>query len=268
MSYKLIAVDMDGTLLNSQKEISKETIKIIQKLPDEGIIFTLCTGRPIQGVADYAGQLGLTGPVITYNGAVIVKADSREVLFQQNLLREDARKILEMGQRHQTTQCIWAGGRLYSNELNHRIHEYKKLSGVEPLLAEDFEALLDLGVTKVIWDDEPEKVQRMLGNLQENDFSEVTYCTSTPEFLELFSSRVSKAIAMEKLGALYHIKREEMVAMGDGLNDLSMIEYAGLGIAMGNAEPAIKAAAGYITDTNDADGVKKAIEMILSGAPY
>lgn len=263
MLYKLIAVDMDGTLLNSQKQISKETVKMIQKCVDAGIIFTICTGRPIQGVRNYADQLNLTCPVITYNGAVIVKADTEAVLFEQSLQQEDAQKIFALGQQYNTTQCIWSGGQLYGNKLNDRIHEYKKFSGVEPLLVEDFDTLSKRGITKILWDDDAHRISQMQEDLKHNDLSEVNHCTSTPNFLEFFSSRVSKAIAMAKLGELYHINREEMVAIGDGLNDLSMIRYAGLGIAMGNAEPAVKAAAQWITDTNNEDGVGEAMERII-----
>lgn len=265
MKYKFVAVDMDGTLLNSRGEITPATAEEIRKLADKDVVFTISTGRPIQGVAKYRELFGLTGPVITYNGAMIVNAEDNKVLFEQGLLREDARKIWELGQKYNTTMCIWAGNQLYGNRLDEKIHDYKKLSGVEPILADDVEELLELGITKILWYDEVERIEEFLAQLSSDMFCEVSYCTSKPTFLEFFSSKVSKAVAMEKIGEFLGISRDEMMAIGDGMNDLSMIQYAGLGVAMGNAAQEVKDNAQFITDTNDEDGVKKVLEKYFTG---
>ena len=152
---------------------------------------------------------------------------------------------------------------MYGNRLDEKIHDYKKLSGVEPVLAEDVEMLLDIGITKILWYDEAERIEEILALLSLDMFLEVSYCTSKPTFLEFISKKVSKAVAMEKIGELLGIAREEMVAIGDGLNDLSMIQYAGLGVAMGNAAKEVKEHAKFITDTNDEEGVRKVLEKIL-----
>ena len=264
MKYKFVAADMDGTLLNSCGEITPATADAIRKLAEQDVVFTVSTGRPIQGVEKYKELLGLTGPVITYNGAMIVNAENNEVLFEQGLLREDARKIWELGQTYNTTMCIWAGNQLYGNRLDDRIHDYKKLSGVEPVLAEDIEELLDIGITKILWYDEVERIEAFLTQLSSDLFCEVSYCTSKPTFLEFFSKKVSKAVAMEKIGELLGISREEMVAIGDGLNDLSMIQYAGLGVAMGNAAKEVKESAQFITATNEEEGVRKVLEKFFT----
>ncbi len=264
MKYKFVAVDMDGTLLNSRGEVTPATVEAIRRLADKDVVFTVSTGRPMQGVAKYKELLGLTGPVITYNGAMIVDAKDNKVLFEQGLLREDARKIWEMGQKYNTTMCVWAGNRLYGNRLDEKIHEYKKLSDVEPVLAEGIEPLLDIGITKILWYDEVERIESFLTQLSPELFCEVSYCTSKPTFLEFFSKKVSKAVAMEKIGELLGIAREEMVAIGDGLNDLSMIQYAGLGVAMGNAAKEVKENAQFITDTNDEEGVRKVLDKFFT----
>ncbi len=265
MKYKFVAADMDGTLLNSRGEITPATVEEIRKLAEKDVVFTVSTGRPIQGVTKYKEVLGLSGPVITYNGAMIVNAEDHKVLFEQGLLREDARKIWELGQTYNTTMCIWAGNQLYGNRLDDKIHDYKKLSGVEPILAEDIETLLDIGITKILWYDEVERIESFLAQLSPDLFCEVSYCTSKPTFLEFFSDKVSKAVAMEKIGELLGISREEMVAIGDGLNDLSMIQYAGLGVAMGNAAKEVKEHAQFVTDTNDEEGVKKVLVKFFTG---
>ena len=263
MEYKLIAADMDGTLLNQCGEITPRTQEAIRKAVAKGVIFSVSTGRPIQGVGIYQHILNLKAPFITYNGAMIVASDTHEILFRQELEKEDARKILKAGRDYNTTMCVWSGNKLYGNVLNDRIHDYKKLSRVEPELIEDEEALLEQGITKILWYDEADSILRWQDELAIKDFTSTAFCTSKPVFLEFFHSQVSKALALEKIGEMYHISREEMIAVGDGFNDLSMIEYAGLGVAMGNAPEEIKKKAAYVTSSNEEDGIACVIEKFI-----
>lgn len=263
MKYKMMAVDMDGTLLNDSKEISPRTAQAIRKAVAQGFLFTLCTGRPIQGVERYSQFLGLQAPLITYNGAMIIRSDTKEILYKQELLPEDIHKILEFGRNYNTTMCIWSGNRLYGNVLNNQIHAYKKNTGVEPVLMEDEDALIRQGVTKILWIDTEEKIKKIQEELPGDAFSQVTFCTSQTTYLEFFNSQVSKAKAMERLGQLFNIRQEEMIAVGDGLNDLPMIEYAGLGVAMENAQAQVKTRARYITSSNEEDGVGKVLEKFV-----
>ena len=99
MNYKMIAVDMDGTLLDSRKQISDETVRAVRQLAESGVLFVISTGRPVQGVEKYKKLLRLTGPVITYNGAMIVNAGTGETLFEQGLRPKDARRAVFMGIR-------------------------------------------------------------------------------------------------------------------------------------------------------------------------
>ena len=107
MKYKLIASDMDGTLLNSKGLITDGTLSSIRKIVDEGVIFMVATGRPVQGVEKYNSLLQLKGPVLTYNGAVVIDVETHEVLFERGLIREDSEKILELGEKYDVTMCIW-----------------------------------------------------------------------------------------------------------------------------------------------------------------
>lgn len=263
MGYKFIAADMDGTLLNQSGEITPRTQEAIRKAVEKGVIFSVSTGRPIQGVEIYQHILNLKAPFITYNGAMIVDSVTRDILFCQELEKEDARKILRAGRDFGTTMCVWSGNKLYGNVLNDRIHDYKKLSQVEPELIEDEEALLEQGITKILWYDEAESILKWQEVLAETDFNSAAFCTSKPVFLEFFNSKVSKASALKKIGELYHIRREEMIAVGDGYNDLSMIEYAGLGVAMGNAPEEIRQKAAYVTSSNEEDGIAGVIEKFI-----
>ena len=139
----------------------------------------------------------------------------------------------------------------------------QKISGVEPLEVADREALAKAGITKIIWYDTHDRIQEWMGRLSPDAFESINYCTSNPAFLEFFNGKVSKRVAIQKLGELLGISAAETVAIGDGLNDIPMLEYAGLSVAMGNASEKVKAIAHQVVADNDADGVAQAIEAFI-----
>lgn len=264
MKYKLIAVDMDGTLLNDNGVITPKTVDAIKEAVMRGVIFTVSTGRPIQGVDKYNSYLNLKAPIITYNGAMIVKSDTKEVLFSKTLLYSDALKILKLGMDMELTMCVWANNMLYCNVHNERVDDYKKLSDVEPIAIDNYEALAKLGITKILWYDDANVISKIQEILKTASFKKVTYCTSKPTFLEFFHSEVSKAEAMKRIGEIYNIEREEMIAIGDGNNDLPMIRYAGLGVAMSNAPEGVKQQSDYVTEhSNNCDGIAEVIKKFI-----
>lgn len=263
-AYRLMAVDMDGTLLNDQKEITPGNLAAIRAARQKGLLFTLCTGRSLKSIQPYARQLELTEPIILYNGAMLCRPGSDQVLYHQPLSFCDALEILRLGEKYGTTLCIWSNNQLYGNVFNQRLLRYKTLSGVEPLLMADPHLLAQQGITKILWYDDKEKLRRIQEDLAGFPFSSVTFCTSSPEYLEFFNSRTSKGAAMKRLGELYHISPQEMIAVGDGFNDLSMLTQAGLGIAMKNAQEGVKAAAKAVTSrTNNEDGIAEILKKLI-----
>ena len=265
MTYKFAAADMDGTLLNDKNEITPDTVNTIRQAVSQGLIFSLCTGRPIQGVERYQKQLGIQGPVITYNGAMILDSATGDVLYKQELETRDARKILEAGLKYNTTMCIWSDNKLYGNQLNERIHEYSQATKVTPLLMPPIDELLTQGITKILWYDDISKIQQIEKELRETaHFHGVTFCTSKPFYLEFFSGKVSKAAAIDRIGEIYGFTQAETIAIGDGFNDLSMIRHAALGVAMRNAPEGVKEYADYITTgTNNEDGVAEVLKKFI-----
>ena len=265
MKYKLIAVDIDGTLLDSNGTITEVTKNAIKTAVDSGIVFVICSGRSIQGVEYLNSELSLDLPFITYNGAMIVMGKSKEVLYEQRLSQNDAEIIIELGKKYATTMIVWSDNKLYVSELNEKSFDYKKHANVEPVLKKNMEELAKNGITKILWYDDIEKIDYYEAAMGELLSDSVNYHTSKPMFLEFVDKNASKAIAMEKLGDHLGIKSCEMIAKGDGFNDLSMIEYAGLGVAMGNAKQAIKEKADYVTSSNDEDGVANVINKFILG---
>ena len=262
--YKLLALDIDGTLLNDKRELTDRTVEAIKRAIDSGVHVTLCTGRPIQGVKWLVEKLAITTPVIIYNGAEIVDPKDNRILFSEQLLPEDAVKIADLGKNRNTTLIVWCNGELFGYPMNERVADYKTIARTDPKPFEDIKPLAEKGVTKIIWYDTVEGVDEFKKQLNPKEFKSVTYCTSNPKFLEFFNSNVSKRISMERLCDLIGVTKEETVAIGDGYNDVPMLQGAGLSIAMGNAPDDIKSMCDKVTLDNNSDGVAYAInEFIL-----
>lgn len=261
--YKLIAVDMDGTLLNDKSELTEKTIETVKKLIEKGGIFTISTGRPVQGLKTVIEKLGLKGPMITYNGAILAMAEDSRIIFHKKLEETDAKMILDMGLRLNTTIVVWSDNRLYVNVINDRVNDYKKLSGVEPIVIHNYDEIIKQGITKILWYDTVENVNKYLMKLKDYVNHTAKFCTSKPTFIEFFNSGVSKAEGIYKLSEMYNIKTDEIIAVGDGYNDLEMIEAAGLGVVMANAPDDLKELADYIAPSNEEDGVAEVIEQFM-----
>ena len=263
MKYKILALDMDGTLLNSNRQISEKTLAAIRQAREFGVIVTIATGRSWTGFCRYKDVLELRHPVILYNGGVISSPDGEERYFQQNLESEAASKIMHLGQTYGVTQIIWAGESLYSFAETERLRRYAAVAGCDFTILADGEALARQGITKVLWSGEAEEIagyQEVLPKILKAD---VNLSTSNPWFLEFVDGRVSKGVALSKFAAQFGAKPGEVIAIGDGMNDLTMLQYAGLGVAMENAPDALKEHADFITRTNDEDGVAHVIERFI-----
>ena len=257
--YKLIAVDIDGTLLNSNGKITKNTKAAIKYAIDKGIHLVLSTGRPVQGIYDIYEQLNLSSPAITYNGAIVIQHKNGPILYECSLLPIDTEAIIKKGDQLDTTIAIWYDSQLFTNKLNEKAYEYSTISNIKPKLYTNKQKIFKNGATKILYYDTVDTIHNYEKELINSFSSNVVFHTSKPYFLEFVNSEVSKANAMKKLGIFLNIKQEEMISIGDGFNDLEMIKYAGLGVAMNNAPDGVKENAQFITDSNDEDGIAKVI---------
>lgn len=263
--YKLIAADMDGTLLNDDKIITQKNISAIKTAINDGVIFAFATGRPPQAIIPYRSLITPVSPIIAYNGAMIIdKSDN--IIFNCTLTPEQSRLVLKYADKYDTTACIWAGNRLYVNKLNERTEKYRLQDMTEPKLlsSESRESIIENGITKILWYDTKERTPRFYEALKD-DFKkyDIEVCPSTTEYLEFFNIEVSKGLSLKRLACHLNIKREEIMAFGDNFNDLDMIKYAGAGIAMSNSPDEIKKAADFVTLSNNDDGVAYAIYKLL-----
>lgn len=263
MKYRLIASDMDGTLLTTDKRISQRNAAAIRAFTDMGGIFCLCTGRTLVGVAPYVKELGLDSPIISANGAVVAMPDG-EILYEFGMSDESARTLYAYARELDLTVCLWSQNLLYANRTDRYVEHYKKVMGIDASIFDDIEPIVSQGILKMIWFADPERMPELHAFLNEKCPADNNWANSTPRMIEFNDVRTSKATAMAYIGEKYGISKDEMIAMGDNFNDLPMLQYAGLSVAMGNAPDEIKEKCSYVTDTNDEDGVGKAIERFAT----
>lgn len=264
--YKLIALDMDGTLLREDKTISKETYRAIQRAKNKGVKVVLATGRPIDGIKRYLQELDLLNDndyAIAYNGALVQNTKTKDIVAQTLMNLKDVDYLYKLSQElkvniHALTEhtCITPKWSKYS-QVEADINDI-------PLEFVDFNNLnKDTTIVKIMFIDEPNYLTEVMSKLPKEVYEKYSVLRSAPYFLEFLDKRVNKGYGVELLADKLGIKREEVICIGDAGNDLHMIKFAGLGVAMGNAFPEVKEAADYITLTNEDHGVAHVIDKFI-----
>lgn len=259
---RLIAIDLDDTLLKNDLIISDRAKLAIQQAVDKGVAVTLATGRMYRSALPYAVELGLDLPLITYQGALVKYADGREI-HHLPIPLATAREIINYLLPYGYHVNIYIDDELYVHKdspLGQHYANYVKVT-VNPV--EDLLTALTREPTKILILEKEKDLTKVVADLKENfkDMIEVT--KSKSYFVEITHARATKGTALKKLAESIGINREQVMAIGDSLNDLDMIKYAGWGVAMDNALPEVKAAARYVTKSNEDDGVAEAIEKLV-----
>jgi len=258
LKYKLLAVDMDGTLLNSESAITERTRQAILAAMEKGVLFVPSTGRPMGGMQQISASFGFDMPMILFNGAMAVMSKSGRTLFSQGLAPGDAKEIYELGMERGIPVVMWMGERLHVSHDCGAIQDYQAITGATMRPITDFR-----GVTKMLWLPPGGNALRWQGEMHAHFGGRVNCHTSRPYILEFVDAGASKGLALAAVGEAYGIARGEMIAVGDGYNDVSMLEDAGLGVAMGNAPEDIKRLCQHVTLSNDEDGVAAVIEKFI-----
>lgn len=268
MSIKLVAIDIDGTLLNEKREITQEVKAAIASAVEKNVAIVLCTGRPLPGVKNQLNELGLyqdNDYVITYNGALVQQTKSGKIIARHGLTYEDFLEIEVMARRvgshlHSIDdQTIYTTNRDISP---YTVHEAFLVNMPLKYRTTD-EMTPDMSIVKMMMIDEPAILDAAIARLPQTFREKYTTVKSSPFYFEILNKEASKGAAVANLAQHLGIKQEEIMAIGDNENDLSMIEYAGLGVAMGNAVPLIKEVANVVTATNDEHGVAEAIKKYV-----
>ncbi len=265
MTIRLVAMDLDDTLLRDDWTISPRVILAIQKAIAQGVKMTIATGRMTISARPYVEQLGLDIPVITYHGAMIQQVLSGDILFRCVIPSALATEIVEDVASRGVHAQIYLKDRVITPELNAWSDEYARIASVR-IEEANLSTLLSQepdGVEKILLMGE-ESVLDQLAPLLRHSYGEKVHITkSKPCFLEITHSLVNKGVALAALAKHLGIERSEVMAIGDSFNDIEMIIYAGLGVAMGNARQEIQDRADIVTASNEEDGVAEAIERYV-----
>ncbi|HNR04197.1 MAG TPA: Cof-type HAD-IIB family hydrolase [Bacillota bacterium] len=270
LKYKMLVTDMDYTLLNKEKRVSDRNREALRRAMEKGVHMVVATGRIYTSARIYAKLLGLDTPIIASNGALI--KDASKTIFRDILSQDTVREMLRLCHKYGIYCHFFTENTIYSEKLINvslRYTEWNKYMGEEDQvkirIVDDGEEIIEAAKSEVlkavVFDDDDEKIQKLRDGIMETGI--VSVSQSMKHNLEVMNKGVTKGNAVRILAQLYGINREEVIAIGDNENDISMIEYAGLGIAMGNAEECLKRAADHVTGDYQEDGVAEAIEKFI-----
>lgn len=261
--FKLLAADIDGTLLNNRGVLTAKTLESIVQLILSGKHFILSTGRPLIGARAISKQIPFDIPIIGGNGAIVATSRSNTIIFRRDLSADVAHEVIKIAEEYNASLVIWCQDELFINRKDKYTEKYGSQASSPPQLLADLSLIYTKDITKIIWFDEPEKLKAIQKEIRPRLKRKVNFFTSDPSYLEFVDKEASKAKALAVIRKYYRLKRREIVAIGDGFNDLPMIVYAGFGIAMGNADEGVKEKADFVTLSNDEDGVRFVIETFF-----
>ena len=266
--YKAVFLDMDGTLLRSDHSVSEPTIQTIRQLTAKGIPVVLVSARPLDAILPTAREIGLTEfPLVSLNGGYIVEKE--QPIFQAVIDLETAARVTEELRPFKATIAYYLQREWFAETSDSWVEHEQKIMDVKiqvmpfPEMSRDWSAR-QIGPNKMMVMNDPDSIAAAEAHLKSVFGKSLNIYTSKPTYLEVMDPRGSKSNAVAFLIDRMNIDRTEVIAMGDNFNDREMIQFAGIGVAMGNAPEEIKQAADYVTDTNNNDGVRKALEKLFS----
>lgn len=268
MEYKLLALDLDGTLTNSKKQITPHTLEtLIRAQQEKGLKIILASGRPTYGVAPLANALQLDkfgGFILAYNGGEIINWRTHEIMYK-NLLDHDVLPYLyECAKKNDFAIVTYENEYVLTEKPDDEYVLKEALLNVMKIKKVDnFLEAVRHPIAKCLIVGEPTRLAILEKEMQEQLKDRMGVFRSEPYFLELVPKGIDKARSLSVLLEELELKREELMAAGDGFNDLSMVRFAGMGVAMANAQDVVKENADFITLSNDEDGVAYAVEKFI-----
>lgn len=267
---KAIIMDVDGTLTNNQKRITQKTKEVLLKAQKNGIRLILASGRPTTGLIEFAIELEMDknkGLLVSFNGSKIIDCTTFEELFNEPIPIEEGREVLEHIKKFKVKPMIIKGEYMFVNNVfDNKIHdnngqeiniiEYESRGGKFKLCeVDDLASFADYPLNKILVAGEPEYLSEHYKEIME-PFKTKLSCMFTAEFyFEFTANGIDKAKALDVVLKQIGISKDEVISFGDGENDLSIIKYAGIGVAMENAVDELKRHSDEVTLSNEDDGI-------------
>ena len=268
MKYKLLVLDLDGTLTNSKKEITRHTKETLIKAQEAGLKVVLASGRPTYGVAPLANELELQkyeGYILAYNGGEIIDWKTRELMYEKQLDSDLLPYLYRCAKENDFAIVTYENEYVLTEKPDDEYVLKEALLNVMKIKKVDnFLEAVKHPITKCLIVGEPSRLALLEKEMYEHLKDRMGVFRSEPYFLELVPKGIDKAQSLAVLLKELGMTKDEMIAIGDGFNDLSMIKFAGMGVAMGNAQQIVKDNADFITLTNEEDGAAYAIEKFMN----
>lgn len=264
IAYRAIALDLDGTLTNHDKEVTPITRQALMKAQKDGAHIILASGRPTYGIAPIADHLEINkydGYVLSYNGGKIVKWQTKEEIYS-NHLPNDVIPILYNYAKEKGHVLLGYSGKEIITEMpdDKYVKEESRINKMQIRKINNLMESLEPNPTKLLMTGDPSLMIKAEEELSELVGNRMDVFRSAPFFIELVPRGIDKAQSLNRLLGLIGLTPNDMIAFGDGYNDLSMLKLAGIGVAMANAVPEVRAEADFITKSNEEDGVAFAIQ--------
>ncbi|MEG0285571.1 MAG: Cof-type HAD-IIB family hydrolase [Vagococcus sp.] len=273
---KAIILDIDGTLLRSDKQLSPKTKASLIEAQEKGMKVILASGRPTSGMLDLAKELELeknNGLIVSYNGSKVVEVATQKELYNQTLSIEEGKAVLNHMKQFDVTVMIDKKDYMYVNDVFScqvdiqgkllNVVEYEARGGKYKLCEkDDLEEFLDYPINKILTAGEPSYLQENYKEMMA-PFKHLNCVFTAPIYFEFTAQGIDKARALDTVLTPMGINRQDVIAFGDGHNDITMLAYAGVGVAMGNAVPELKKIADIETLSNDEDGIATILSKYL-----
>ena len=266
-AVRAVAMDLDRTILADNLEFSPAVVRAVGRLGEAGIAAIVATGRMFASARPYALQLGVTAPVICYQGALVADPRTGEWLLHRPMGVALAHEVIEAVDAAGFHMNVYVDDELYVEELNEEAVTYATHARLEAHAVGDLLAWLDKPTTKIVVVGEPQGLDRLQDDLRARFDGRAFIAKSLPIFLELALPGVSKGSALEFVCDRLGIDPGTVVAFGDGANDVELLETAGLGVAVADADAALRPIAGWTVPSVDDDGVAGFLDALVDSRP-
>lgn len=264
---KVLVLDIDGTLTNSKKQITEKTKKSIIHIMEKGHIVMLASGRPTPGMRRYAKELELEtygGYLLSFNGGKIMNCKTGEIVFQKTLPPVILPGLYRFAKENDCGLMTYLSDTII---LGTRSDEYveleAKINGMPIKQVANLLSFVDFEMNKCLMTAPIEKAPEFEDKLNKMYGDIISVYRSEPFFIEIMPKGVDKASSLDRMLVTVGLKRENAICCGDGFNDMTMIQYAGVGVAMANAQEKVKQAADFVTSSNDEDGIVNVINKFI-----
>ena len=265
MNYKMLVVDMDDTLLTDNHEISNENKEMLLRAQEMGVYVVLASGRPTSAMIEFAKELQCdvnNSFMISFNGSVITDLKEDKILFEHSLTKEQIHSLYDFSQQNNTHIITYIDGQIISERHSEYIDIEKNITGLKLNIVSSFKDTVTTSAVKCILLEEPEYLKGVESVLKAA-MPDLSICMSKPFFLEAAPNGIDKGASIKILAEKLNIQQSEIIAVGNAGNDLTMVQFAGLGVWVDNVDPELRHFADVIVASNNNHGVAEVVRRFI-----